>query len=416
MEKQRDSIRYKLLRIVMLPIFFLGISIVIIGMLLIYGFYSNSIHNELASTTNMLVDCLNLTVRGNYQYEAGMLLKGDINITDSTMLYRIKEESGIDTTIFWEDVRIITTVEDSHGISAVGTKASEKVVEHVLEGGENYFSQNIQINGEHYIGYYVPLENEHHEIVGMVFAGKSKKEVYTAVGGIILCFLIFSAMAVLIASIMSRRFSMQMIVDIDHIKKYLEIVAEGDFTATMEPEIAKRNDELSEIGAYAVKMGEDLQKLIETDPLTTLLNRRSCNHRLKGLTEQKRSYCIVMCDIDWFKKINDQYGHDAGDYVLVQVARMIKESTQDVGFASRWGGEEFLLVYQLDFEETMKCVEKLHTDIASYGFNYDGMEIRITMTFGVKQGEVNVPYERLIKSADYKLYTGKRNGRNQIVS
>ena len=74
MKKKRGSIRKRLLSVVLFPILILGVLIIVFGVFLIYGFYSESIKNELAATTNMLLDCLNLTVRGDYQYEDGMLL------------------------------------------------------------------------------------------------------------------------------------------------------------------------------------------------------------------------------------------------------------------------------------------------------------------------------------------------------
>lgn len=416
MKYKKNSIRKQLSSVVLFPILILGMLIIIFGILLIYGFYSESIHNELAATTNMMIDCLNLTVRGDYEYEDGMLIKGDINITDSTMLYRIKEETEIDTTIFWEDTRILTTVQSESGVSAVGTKASPDVIEHVIENGENYFSRNVKINGEAYIGYYAPLENSTHVVVGMIFAGKNKIGVYKSVGILVLWFVLFSGIAVIFAVVMSKGYSNQMVSDIDLINQYLQSISEGDLTVDMDERIINRTDEIGAIGIYAAKMRSDLQKLIEMDPLTSLYNRRSCNHQLSNLMKNGISYTIVMCDIDWFKKINDQYGHDAGDYVLVKISEMIRQNIEGCGFASRWGGEEFLLIYTLDFDETMKKVEELQQSVRDFDYLYDTRTIKVTMTFGVKGYENNVPYERLIKSADYKLYTGKRNGRNQIVS
>ncbi len=416
MECTKGSIRYRLLSVVLFPILILGMLIIVFGIFLIYGFYSESIHNELAATTKMMVDCLALTVRGDYQYEDGMLLKGDINITDSTMLYRIKKETEIDTTIFWEDTRILTTVQSDSGVSAVGTKASADVITHVMDKGENYFSKDLDINGEAYIGYYTPLENSDHTVVGMIFAGKNKQEVYKSVGIIVLWFVLFSGIAVIFAVVMSRGYSSQMVSDIGLINQYLRSISEGDLTADMDERIVNRNDEIGEIGIYAAKMRNDLQKLIEMDPLTSLYNRRSCNHQLANLLKKETLFTVVMCDIDWFKKINDQYGHDAGDYVLVKISEMIRQNLEGCGFASRWGGEEFLLIYTLNFDETMKKVEALQQCVRDFDFLYDEKVIKVTMTFGVKECEPDVPYERLIKGADYKLYTGKRNGRNQIVS
>lgn len=416
MKKKRGSIRKRLLSVVLFPILILGVLIIVFGVFLIYGFYSESIKNELAATTNMLLDCLNLTVRGDYQYEDGMLLKGDINITDSTMLYRIKEETDIDTTIFWKDTRILSTVQSKSGVSAVGTKAEPEVVECVIDNGVKYFSRHLRINGESYIGYYVPIENSTHEVVGMIFAGKNKAMVYRSIGIIILCFTVFSVIAVIFAVIMSRGYSTRMVSDIGLINGYLRSISEGDLTVEIDERIINRPDEIGEIGIYTAKMRSDLQNLIETDPLTSLYNRRSCNNQLSRLFQKGDSFTVVMCDIDWFKKINDQYGHDAGDYVLVKISEMIRENVADCGFASRWGGEEFLLIYTVSFEEAMQKVEALQTIVRESDFLYDERLIKVTMTFGVKEWKNGIPYEKLIKEADRKLYKGKKNGRNRIVS
>ena len=207
-----------------------------------------------------------------------------------------------------------------------------------------------------------------------------------------------------------------MVADIGLINQYLRRISEGDLTADIDEAIVDRPDEIGEIGIYASKMRSDLQKLVEMDPLTALYNRRSCNNKLSNLVNNNILFTVVMCDIDWIKKNNAQYGHDAGDYVLVKISEMIRENVENCGFASRWGGEEFLLVYTLDFEQAMQKVEELQQRVRTFDFLYEAKVIKVTMTFGVKEWEADVAYEQLIKKADYKLYTGKRNGRNQIVS
>ena len=134
------SIRTRMIGMALLPILVLSLLIIFIGMALLYRLYTQSIRNELTATTNVVLDCLNLTVRGDYAYESGMLLKGDLNITDSTMLYRVQEKAQIDISIFWQDTRILSTVSNEYGVSAVGTRAGREAVEAVLERGECYKS------------------------------------------------------------------------------------------------------------------------------------------------------------------------------------------------------------------------------------------------------------------------------------
>ncbi len=414
-KKKEKSIRTRLIAMVLLPILALGLMIISIGMILLYQFYTRSVRNELTAATNIVLDCLNLTVKGDYAYESGMLIKGDLNITDSTMLYRIQEKSQIDITIFWQDTRILSTVSDEYGVSAVGTKASEEVVEAVLETGECYYSTNLDVNGVPYIGYYMPIENTDHTVVGMIFAGKRKDTVYQQIRAVLLWFLLFSCIAGLLAVVISSLYSNRMVLDISIINKFLKTISEGDLTVELDDRIIDRNDELGRIGEYASRMSKELKNLIERDPLTSLYNRRSCNNKLKALENEKSEYTIVMCDIDWFKKINDTYGHDAGDYVLVTLSEFIRENVKDYGFASRWGGEEFLLVYQLGYDEAVKKVRQIQKKVREYDFKYGDKMIKLTMTFGVEADDDSASYEHRILTADSNLYIGKNNGRNQII-
>ncbi len=414
-KKKEKSIRTKLITMVLLPIVVLSVMIISIGMILLYHFYTQSIRNELTAATNIVLDCLNLTVRGDYAYESGMLMKGDLNITDSTMLYRVKEKSQIDITIFWQDTRILSTVSNQYGVSAVGTKASNDVVEAVLEKGECYYSTSLDVNGVPYIGYYMPVENSDHTIVGMIFAGKQKDVVYRGIRTVLLWFLVLSGAAGVVAVIISSVYSNRMVSDINIINRFLKTISEGDLTVNLDKKISDRNDELGRIGEYASRMRTDLKKLIERDPLTSLYNRRSCNNKLKVLESGKSEFTIIMCDIDWFKKINDTYGHDAGDYVLVTLSGLIRENVKDCGFASRWGGEEFLLVYQLKHDAAIQKVQQIQQRIRDYDFTYEDKTIKVTMTFGAETGDSSSTYEKRILTADGNLYVGKNNGRDQIV-
>ena len=257
-KKKEKSIRTRLVAMVLLPVLALGLMIISIGMILLYQFYTRSIRNELTAATNIVLDCLNLTVKGDYTYESGMLLKGDLNITDSTMLYRIQEKSQIDISIFWQDTRILSTVSNEYGVSAVGTKASEEVVEAVLEGGECYYSTNLDVNGVPYIGYYMPIQNTDHTVAGMIFAGKRKDTVYQEIRAVLLWFLVFSCVAGILAVVISSLYSNRMVSDISIINKFLKTISEGDLTVNLDNRITGRNDELGRIGEYASRMRKEL--------------------------------------------------------------------------------------------------------------------------------------------------------------
>lgn len=415
MGKNRRGIRHSLLLMVTLPTVILSIFVMLFGAMMFYHFYCQSIRDELAATTNMMVDCLDLTVRGDYKYENGLLLKGDLNITDSTMLYRVQEKSDIDTTIFWGDTRVLTTVEDEDGISAAGTKAEQKVDDVVLVTGQDYFSDKVGINGTKYIGYYKALKNDDSSVVGMVFAGKKRNMVYYKIMRILAWFLGFSVAAVLVAVLCTRKYSAGVLADIDSINHFLQTISEGTLGETLDERIRRRKDELGDIGIYADKMRSNLQKLVEMYALTSLYNRRSGNHMMAALAEQNAVYTVVMCDIDFFKRINDTYGHAAGDQVLIEVSAAIRESVGGDGFAIRWGGEEFLAIYCLSITEAKEKVEALQRRIRDLVVNYGNDDIQVTMTFGVTESTPAESYEQVVKRADEKLYVGKNGGRDQIV-
>lgn len=415
MGKRKSGIRKKLLLVSVFPTIFLGLVVFTLGIVLIYEFATESIETELKTTAYTLKGCFDMTVRGDYYYEDEMLKKGEVNISDSSMLYDIKGRAEVDTTIFWKDTRVITTIENAQGVSAAGTTASEKVIEKVLYNGNDYFIRNVIITGKRYIGFYTPLKNMDGTIVGMVFAGKTMSMVYRHIVKIILWFLLFTAIAVSLAAFMIKNFSEKLILDIDVIKHYLHMLTIGNFGVKMDERITKREDEIGEIGVYAIKMGRSLESLIELDGLTSLYNRRSCHNRIKRLVDERKRFTIVMGDIDFFKKVNDKYGHDCGDRVLIFISKMIKDNVGENGFACRWGGEEFLLVYELDYEDAKKKVETLLEQIRDFRFEYNTQDIRVTMTFGMKEMEMGVSYEKIIKAADDNLYKGKTDGRNRIV-
>lgn len=416
MIETNGGIRKKLLPLVILPIILLSCLITIVGVSLFYGFYTQSVRNELVSTTDTLLDCLDFAISGDYQYKDGMLFKGDLNITDSTMLLRIKEQSGIDITFFWDDLRIMTTIEDEYGISAVGTRADSRVSDVVLKNGNSFSSKDLKINNTEYIGYYVPVKNAGGEIVGMIFAGKQKDLVYRKIMEVVLWFISFSVLTILFSVFITLQFSTRMISDIDSINRFLKIISEGNLRAVLDQRILDRNDEVGSIGVYAIKMRDNLRKLVERDSLTGLYNRRSCHNMLQAVVQKKEKHCMVMCDIDFFKKVNDTYGHAAGDYVLREISALIKENIHECGFASRWGGEEFLLVYKMGFEETVEKAKQLQQSVMKHTFNYEGTKMEITMTFGVAIGTEDAQYEKVIQRADEQLYVGKNNGRNQVVA
>jgi len=157
-----------------------------------------------------------------------------------------------------------------------------------------------------------------------------------------------------------------------------------------------------------------------TDSLTKLMNRRSFNAMLErfwlSFLNNKMNFALAMIDIDHFKKVNDTYGHHAGDLILQNLSDIFLGNRRiGVDFAFRYGGEEFaILSTGATAEEMKKYVERLLQVVVSRPLKLDGTEIGVTFSAGISTAELCSSAEELITQADLALYQAKNNGRNQV--
>lgn len=158
----------------------------------------------------------------------------------------------------------------------------------------------------------------------------------------------------------------------------------------------------------------------QMDQLTGLKNRRGFyeyySDVMESLVKQKDA-SVIMCDIDFFKKVNDVYGHNAGDAVLVKVSDVLVDSLKGRGEAIRWGGEEFVLLLPEFTElEAAELAERIRSRIEAEVCQYEGIEIRITMSFGVGALNPELTADANIEAVDERLYRAKTTGRNRVVT
>lgn len=164
---------------------------------------------------------------------------------------------------------------------------------------------------------------------------------------------------------------------------------------------------------------QQLRQLSHTDSLTGLMNRRALQYAVSLLqTQRSRTQApmtLVLMDIDHFKDINDQYGHDIGDAVLVEVARYLQQRLRSQDLLARWGGEEFLLLMpNTEVEQAQQLVDELRLGIRT--LSAIPQQVTLTATFGISAVEVTaLALEQAIKAADLALYQGKKLGRDQVV-
>jgi diguanylate cyclase (GGDEF)-like protein len=327
----------------------------------------------------------------------------------------------MEISLFYGDERALTTIQNKEGIRMTGTKAQSETAHWVLENGKEYFSQNVKIDGVDYFGYYIPIYNTDKTVVGMAFAGKKHADVMNSLLSYILRAVGIAVLVIIVTLLCCIVASQHIITAFDSIMEYLGRLANGDFTMKMPTSVLKRQDEIGDMGHYAYMVGVSLKDVITTDPLTGLLNRRASKNYLEkwinSSTEQNKDIITVgIGDIDFFKKINDTYGHDGGDVVLREVSAIFQKHMEDEGIAARWGGEEFLLVFQCPLSEARQELQDILEEIRGFDFEYEGKHFSITLTFGLNGSIIGNDYDEIIKAADACLYKGKESGRNRIIT
>ncbi len=164
-----------------------------------------------------------------------------------------------------------------------------------------------------------------------------------------------------------------------------------------------------------------LKELSMTDPLTGLANRRfmhkALNYSINDSQRTKQPFSLLMFDLDHFKKINDKYGHDAGDLILCSISEILKNNLRQIDIIARWGGEEFLILFPHTQKEGAKKIsEKLLNLVGNYKFNYKSSTIHVTFSGGIASYQESISLQSILHDADKALYKAKENGRNQIVS
>lgn len=156
-----------------------------------------------------------------------------------------------------------------------------------------------------------------------------------------------------------------------------------------------------------------LERLAGVDPLTGLLNRRKFYEQIREKKEEI-TY-VLLCDVDDFKRVNDNYGHECGDSMLVEIAGAFTQNFAEPNLVCRWGGEEICVAGMGNRESILRKAEKLRLDIENIRVDYEGNSVQATITIGVAECKGISNLKDAISEADQKMYEGKQNGKNRVV-
>lgn len=181
-------------------------------------------------------------------------------------------------------------------------------------------------------------------------------------------------------------------------------------------------EELERKNLLLTETKEQLELAARTDPLTQLSNRRDMLEKIEAekhrFERSQKPFTLVIGDIDDFKLFNDRYGHDCGDFVLITIARMMKENLRKQDTVARWGGEEFLILLpETEAPGGKILAEKISAIIASQALEYKTIPLSVSLTFGIDTYNYQDmrSIDDCIRMADHALYEGKKQGKNCAI-
>lgn len=421
--KKRSKLRASMLRATLLPVLIFGICIIICSVRQTESSVYQEVESGLENVAQMTMYLYEETYPGDYAYDSASktLYKGGKKVEGaSKFLEHYKECSGTDVTIFYKDVRAITTIKDKNGDPIVGTRINSIVKKEVYEGRQAHFYSKSTIENENYFSYYCPLFDENDQCVGMVFAGKPSDYVDWIVWKSVVPILLLVLLSMIILIFVIWNYADHLNRAFRQLQRFLGNVEEGDFTVELSEMLTKRKDEIGQMAGTAVRMQHSLRDLVQRDSLTGLYNRHYGEIWMKQVKEEARDtgepFSIAIADIDFFKKFNDCYGHDCGDMLLRKVSELLQTQVGRQGYVSRWGGEEFLIIFKrFTLEESVNFAEEIREKLHRTELRYHNDGFHVTLTIGVAAGDSEKSIESMVKCADCALYEGKRNGRDQVV-
>ena len=209
---------------------------------------------------------------------------------------------------------------------------------------------------------------------------------------------------------------------IAHKKLYTIAVALEENTQLLTRDLKGHSSEVTTLAGRVKELEDELSRSKQEskeDFLTKLFNKRALdgfmNVKEAEFARYGHNYSVVMFDLDFFKAVNDNFGHDAGDAILAAFAKILKKESRTVDIVGRFGGEEFMAILsETDTKGGVVFAEKVRRSVEKARFMYKGKRIRITVSSGVSERKLHSSLQNTINSSDEYLYQAKNSGRNQV--
>lgn len=254
---------------------------------------------------------------------------------------------------------------------------------------------------------------------------RSKSEIFANIDRLKYLSLLFSALLMTVTGILALALARSILSPIVELKAAAVAVSQGNLSVSVrqisDDELGQVIQVFNEMVTHLSESHDRLEKLSITDPLTGLFNRKRMLSVLSKSIERYKRYhqvfSILMVDIDFFKKVNDEYGHQAGDAVLEKMGVIFQQELRTIDVAARYGGEEFIILLdQIDVPAAFQTAERIRMAVEGSTFSHNGFDLRCTLSVGVSSvADVEQTELGIIAEADAALYQAKGQGRNCTV-
>lgn len=421
-KKGSRSLYGQFLTMTLLPLIVSGIIMMLVTSYSMKSTIESEAKEDLSNVAATVLATYDFVYPGEYvaALEDGkvVLYKGDVRISDDfTLVDRIKDAKALEISIFMMDTRLVTSLKDENGDRLVGSVAANRIISGVYDNASSQFYDNVSIANQLYYAYYEPIMSvDGTECLGMVGVAKPAQSVEASIQKTIISNVVIMGLAIIVTGIFIVMFAHQIVLMIKYMIEFMKKLAGNNLNAVLNDAVTHREDELGVMGRILVDLQISLRRLIERDVLTGLYNRRCAEKKIDEIEKDGIMYCVSIGDIDHFKIFNDTFGHECGDVVLKEVAAILNANMSGKGFVARWGGEEFLLVYEnANMDSAYAGLMGIRENLHEADVEYEGQKHKVTMTFGVAEKIDGTSIAKLINVADDKLYEGKQGGRDRVI-
>lgn len=422
----KNSLGWKMLALVVLPVLLLGTILMGVGMHAFSGSMEKHVQKEMTEQTQLILRMLDQEYPGEFSLRKDTegnyrIYKGGQDITrDTEFIDDMKEIMGVEVTLFCQDVRLLTTLKDAKGNSFVNTAVSSVIAKDVLKQKKaHFYTSTTNVGTERNFAYYQPIFLKDGTCFGMVGVCRRAADVEKNIREAVFPLLLVCIAAMFVIGGIGVWYAQKLAGRIHVLQRFMKKLTQEEFETEIPGSLLKVNDELGDLARSGKTMQESIRRQVELDELTQLYNRRYGDKRLLRMRQEMQKsgvpYCVAIGDIDLFKKVNDEYGHEAGDVVLTRVARILKELMLCEGYVCRWGGEEFLLVMEdCTLERAGELLQNILDTLRTQEIEYLDRTIRVTMSVGLVQAEPSEEIDDILRRADRRLYYAKSHGRDQV--